>query len=1112
VALKAANLTVSGTLSGGATQGVTLNPTAGTASAGLGVVALSVQSNEGIGGRLEATNEGNSVSLRFNNQVSPTSTAIGISAMTATLSGNLLQAASTANSASTGVTLEGANGVGLSGAVGNSQRNSALAVSATAGFTTPLAVSLTAGAVANSTLTLNSNKITAAATGNVASSSLTVAMANASGSAGVTATPPSAVADTVSDARFAQGLGDLTLANAQSNVDTNFTADVEGSVSLAVGNVSSSVSRSTLSLSTNTIGATVEINRALNTMALDVGNLSGMSTALASRQDIIDSVSSASTAGGVTLTADTVAGAALSANDNMVTSSLQGNAVANNLRVTGATATGTGNAVTVASSSANVDSSDAEGDVALASSANTIADVALANLQTSTRNTLSASTGDIPAAAVTMDVGAISAGSSLGLANNTIGATTLVNSATNKLALDITNVTGMTAGVASGQALTETEATATTNGEVGVSTDAITGSFVTLSGNAIAATVLGNSASNDLSLKATTASGRNTAPFAEASNLAMADGDFSVANSQRVAGVAVEGADRAVLSSTTTGTVEINAGANAVDTSTLTLSNNSVTADTRANSASNALALDVTTLTAARSGVASAQIIDAVEVTSISTGNVLLEGGSVTGSALTVSGNRLSATTLGNMATNALSLTGTNATGSDSVATGASAGYGFAEVRADVALANLQNSTNFILEATTVGSVKMVVGSVGNSTGPTVGSSLTLSNNTISALAQNNSATNTLALTPTNLTGMTAGVASSQLTDGSVTATASSAESMDADSAAFGIAARDVSDTPVVLANNTFSAVAGMNEAFNTLTAGGATLLGRGGDAASVVGEYGPFTTLVDFSVVNAQSGMGSVSALANPGLVGFTGSLDGGSLSIAGNTVLARASVNTASNLLTLAATNSLTATAVVNNVQEMNSSVSATVVPDDGTMTLGATLSPGGASTVSVSGNSATAQATGNLASNVLNASAVSGISGSALSTTPTFAVLNQQRTQATVDGVSAMVNGTTLGAALNGTGGTTSVQGNRLVALAMGNSADNLISMSALPGSLNTATVAINNVQYNMASITAAVNASSITGSGSVSGAGSVNVSGNTITAQVVGNRAVNSITAR
>jgi len=68
-----------------------------------------------------------------------------------------------------------------------------------------------------------------------------------------------------------------------------------------------------------------------------------------------------------------------------------------------------------------------------------------------------------------------------------------------------------------------------------------------------------------------------------------------------------------------------------------------------------------------------------------------------------------------------------------------------------------------------------------------------------------------------------------------------------------------------------------------------------------------------------------------------------------------------------------------------------------------------------------------------------------------------------------------------------------------------------MSALPGSLNTASAAITNVQYNMASITASVSGASMVASGTVNSSGSVNVSGNTITAQVVGNRSVNSITA-
>jgi hypothetical protein len=277
--------------------------------------------------------------------------------------------------------------------------------------------------------------------------------------------------------------------------------------------------------------------------------------------------------------------------------------------------------------------------------------------------------------------------------------------------------------------------------------------------------------------------------------------------------------------------------------------------------------------------------------------------------------------------------------------------------------------------------------------------------------------------------------------------------------------------------------------------------------ADSSVGDAS--TTGVDFSVVNAQSGVGSVSALADPGTIGFTGSLTGGSLSITGNTVLARASVNTASNQLTLAATNRLEATAVVNNVQDMNSLVSAIVVESETEPSrLGAVLSAGGASTVAVSDNRVTAQATGNLASNALNATALSGISSSGSTALPTFAVLNQQRTQGSID---AVLNGTNLGAALNGTGGSTSVQGNQMVALAYGNSVDNAIVMSALPGSLNTASAAITNVQYNMASITATVSGASMVASGTVSGAGSVNVSGNTITAQVVGNRSVNSITA-
>lgn len=1073
VALQAANLAVSDTLGVSATQGVTINAATGTASAGRGVVALSVQSNEGVAAALTANIEDSSVSLGFKDTVAVS--ALDIQSVTATLSSNRLQASATANSASTGVNLSGTNGTGLSAAVGNSQRNLDLAVVANADA---LSVGLTASAVDNSALTLNSNQITAAATGNTASSRLDVTLANASGATPRTAYPGSIAED--GGAVTVTAKADLALANDQVSSRTDITAAVAGGVSLDVGAVGSTLSRSTLGLSSNAVGATAEVNRASNAMALDVGNLSNSTAALASLQAMSDGDARSLTEGGVTLTAGAVAGTALTANGNAVTASTQGNAVANSVRISGTIATGFETPLEVSYS------------MARAPSAESFAVVSLVNSQSSRDNTLSALTGGAVPAAVTLIVDAVTAGSALSLADNRLDANTSVNSASNALVLDITNTTDMTSGIASAQSLDRTIATAVVSGLVSADTGSVKASDITASGNAIAASVSGNSVNNALAVDAVSASASSIGGYASGIVAGpYAQGTFQVSNVQQVLGTGLVPAD---LSSISTGDVKITSGAAAVDSSALTLSNNSVLADTRTNSASNAVTMDVTTLSAP-AVLASSQRIVSADVSSVSTGNLLLQSGDVTGSALTMSANTVKSVSLGNLVSNQVSLAGTNATGTKLPASSSVVAVVKADMAADVAVANLQNSADMDLSALTIGEFAIAVGGV-NST------ALTLSGNTLGALAQSNSATNTLALASTNLNSFSAGVASSQATTGDVLATSQAAAA-----SAFTVRADSAVASPVVLSNNAFSAVAGMNEAFNTLSAAGATLLGAGGIPLSSVGVA--TTDLVDFSVVNVQSGKGAVSALADPGDIGFAGSLSGGSLSITGNTVLARASVNTASNELTLAATNRLAATAVVNNVQEMDSAVSATV----GAGRLGAeALTAGGSSTVAVTDNSVTAQATGNLASNALNATAVSGISSSGSTALPTFAVLNSQRTQETIAGISAILNGTTLGASLNGTGGSTSVRGNQMVALAYGNSVDNVISMSALPGSLNTASAAITNVQYNMASITASVNGASMVANGIVSGPGSVNVSGNTITAQVVGNRSVNSITAR
>jgi hypothetical protein len=128
----------------------------------------------------------------------------------------------------------------------------------------------------------------------------------------------------------------------------------------------------------------------------------------------------------------------------------------------------------------------------------------------------------------------------------------------------------------------------------------------------------------------------------------------------------------------------------------------------------------------------------------------------------------------------------------------------------------------------------------------------------------------------------------------------------------------------------------------------------------------------------------------------------------------------------------------------------------------------------------------------------------------------VLNYQSNAATMN---ATINGMTIGVStgvaplgllLNTTA---SVQGNQLMAYGYGNTASNSLGMSALPGSLNQATAGISNVQINTASITSAITGSSVgvMSGGSTSG-GAVIVSGNSSTAQSIGNNAVNRIIAK
>jgi hypothetical protein len=398
-------------------------------------------------------------------------------------------------------------------------------------------------------------------------------------------------------------------------------------------------------------------------------------------------------------------------------------------------------------------------------------------------------------------------------------------------------------------------------------------------------------------------------------------------------------------------------------------------------------------------------------------------------------------------------------------------------------------------------------------------SSLTLAGNSLKALAQSNSASNEIKLNITQFTGATAGVVSYQNSTAAVSASLTPPEG----SGLFSITAGNVTGGSISVSGNTASALAGINEAFNTLTVTGANLLGRADVVSSSVGIAS--STGADFAVMNAQSASTSAAATVDVGTSGFgtTGSFTGGSVAITGNAVLARASANTANNALTLTASSGLDASGVVNNVQDMANSSTVKATVSSGA-SLGAEFgtSSGGA-VVTVKDNTVTAQATGNVANNALNATATNGIAAAGSSaTSPTFAVLNYQKTgsstatEANPYGIQSAINGITVGGAQVGgalNGGSFNASANQLLSVAYGNSANNAVVVSALAPGLNTASASITNVQYNMASINASVSGVNVQASGTVgTTGGSVNINGNSTIAMAVGNRSVNSITGR
>jgi hypothetical protein len=289
--------------------------------------------------------------------------------------------------------------------------------------------------------------------------------------------------------------------------------------------------------------------------------------------------------------------------------------------------------------------------------------------------------------------------------------------------------------------------------------------------------------------------------------------------------------------------------------------------------------------------------------------------------------------------------------------------------------------------------------------------------------------------------------------------------------------------------------------------------------------------------VLNVQVNVNNVAAVASSNTYsealsgGATGSLLNSQASLDNNTTSANAFGNSGANSLNVAATNG-SISAALNNIQVNENdgdlrTVSAVASSNSYSLALtgsGITGWAADASSMSVAGNTTTAVARGNAATNTLNytvgvaysgfatdpvatvsgGGAITGVTGGAV-------ILNDQTNAQTVsaaalsDSYTVALNAGTLGSVQNSQ---VSLANNTTNALAFGNSATNTLTMATYRNGIPSSAIATNQVNSGIVTATASSVAYTMAPAGNVSGS-ALRSSGNMTSAQAIGNSSVSTI---
>jgi hypothetical protein len=556
----------------------------------------------------------------------------------------------------------------------------------------------------------------------------------------------------------------------------------------------------------------------------------------------------------------------------------------------------------------------------------------------------------------------VTRGSAIGnVGNNTlaVSATTLSGGGTPAKAIAVGSVDGITTAtgdysLANSQSLDVTSASKTNVAAAyGIDVNLITGAATTnsslsVSSNNQIAEALGNSGTNRIALSATGA-GADTLvdPTAALSNVQ--DGNaaeiVSVSKMTVFANAESSASSVALNGNSNTALGVINNASNSIGVSAVTLdgldatvgsitaSSNTTTADYALNSVQGASG---TLASTARSDIYN---LDQAVTTPANAGAV--------GSVITLTGNATTAEGTANRISNQLSASATD--------NGATAGLNNSQTSAATVDVNAVSIVNATL-ATTSTTV---------STGTAQNSSISVEDNSTTALARGNSASNALNYDATSYTGPTtlaaigttatvgAAVAmrNGQTNSGALNATSTSATyTLSLDAGATGAAG--ALNSSAMLANNSVAANGFGNVASNTLNA-----TTSGATAPSV-------------GLLNDQSNSGGVTTLATGTTFTLALNADGigatnSNATMANNTVSSNAYGNMAMNSVTMAAFGAGVPSSAVSSVQSNTAAISATAT----NVTFGMTVGSNSGSALRVSGNNTTAQAVGNSSVNSIN-----------------------------------------------------------------------------------------------------------------------------------------------